>query len=1027
MKTIIENSGIPGLRRAAVALSSGLVLSLAADLSHAQGQAKTSADPADELQEVTVVGSRIKGAVTTEALPVLVLGQEFIESTGAVSGDELFRNIPQMGDVLFEAQNNPQTSNAARGDVNSFNLRSLGVGNTLVLVNGRRMVTHPTSQGTSDTGTVPVLSYNSNAISVAGVDRIEVLLDGAAAIYGADAVAGVVNVVTKNRLDGIEIEAQYGGAENTSLRELELSFAAGKNFDRGNISLFVDHTDRKALPASEQDFTATDDRRPLFVGTPFETSSTPDSRATRGAWPNLATPAANGIIRRGTTALTTSAGSFNIRPAASGSCAYSFSADLCLATGTISYTSLRNLRYDTAYGVTILPETRRTNVMLTGEHSFANDVTAFAEASYYAADTFRLQPPVILLNSLWVPATNYWNPFGAATLSTGQPNPNRIPGLTNVPAAGLPVNLTNYRFNDVGFQNVDVENHQLRLVAGLRGERWGYDWEVGLLYGEAEATDISDNVNATALQASLALATPEAYNPFNGGCVATPSYGDCTPSPQTAIDAIRMDLVRETRSTLTQADLRLSRSDLFSLPAGDVGVAAGLEARRETQRDQRDENLDGTVQFVDRVTGTVTESNVVAVSPNPDTYGKRSVSAAYLEFAVPLVSPAMQIPLVHRFNMQLAGRVEDYSDFGSVAKPKVAAAWDLIEGVRLRGSYSEGFRAPNLEQVNAKEYARLSTQTDYTRCEADLRAKRITSFTACSRSVATSLRVSGNPDLKPEESVSRSIGLVFQPTFIPDDFGSVTLTVDSWKIEQSDIVGLLGTTTSVVQDYYYRVGGSTSPRVIRAAPTPEDILLFAGTGLAPAGVIQQIKDQFINLLPQTVEGIDFGLDWRLRGTPFGDFSVSVNAAKLKTFSREPGPAVDELYAAREAGQINAGTPLPDPSNLIRVNGRPELRWTGSVRWRKGPLRVGLSTRYVGDVEETGFLDPSGNRWIVDSQLTYNLYGEYEFKAGPLGDTSVRIGGRNITDEAPPLTSNGYLGSLYSPYGRYWYMSVKTAF
>ena len=1009
------------------ALAGACGLLIATSGSPLLAQQSTAAASIDDLQEVTIVGSRIKGVVATEALPVVVIDNELITATGAVSGDELFRNIPQLGDVLFEAQNNPQTSNAARGDVNSFNLRSLGVGNTLVLVNGRRIVTHPTSQGTSDTGTVPVLSYNSNAISVAGIGRIEVLLDGAAAIYGADAVAGVVNVVTKSRLDGVEIEAQYGGAEDTSLRELEVNFAAGRNFDGGNVALFIDHTDRKALDAADQPFTATDDRRSLFVGTPFETSSTPDSRATRGAWPNLATPSANGIIRRGTTALTTSSGTFNIRPAASGSCAYSFSTDLCLATGNISYTTLRNLRYDTAYGVSVLPETQRSNVMLVGEYTFANDITAFAEASYYTADTFRLQPPVILLNSLWVPASNYWNPFGPTTLPNGQPNPNRIPGLTNVPAAGLPVNLTNYRFNDVGFQNVNVDNYQARIVAGLRGQRWGYDWELGLVYGEAEAKDVSDNVNANKLQANLALSTPDAYNPFNGGCVATPSYGDCTPSSKAAIDAIRMDLVRETRSTLALADLKFSRADLFALPAGNVGVAAGLEARRETQRDARDENLDGTVPFVDRVTGAVTESNVVAVSPNPDTYGSRTISAAYLEFAVPLVAPAMAVPLVHRVNMQLAGRYEDYSDFGSVSKPKVAMAWDIVEGVRLRGSYSEGFRAPNLEQVNAKEYARLSTQTDFIRCEADLRAKRITSFTACSRSIATSLRVSGNPDLKPEESTNQSIGLVFEPSFVPDTFGKWTFTVDSWKIEQRDIVGLLGAQTSVVQDYFDRANGSSFAKIIRAPVTADDTTLFAGTGIAPAGTVLQIKDQFINLLPQTVEGIDFGLDWRLRGTALGDFSLSLNAAKLRTFSREPGPVVDALYAARAAGKINAATPLPDPSNLIRVNGRPELKWSGSLRWKKGPVRAGLSTRYVGDVEETGFLDANANRWLVDSQLTYNLYGEYEFKEGPLGRTSVRIGGRNITDKDPPLTSNGYLGSLYSPYGRYLYASVKTVF
>src|SRR5690606_18515244 len=169
------------------------LLSIAVQTALAQTPATAEPPPPEEsaptattLDSVVVVGSHIRGAPTTDALPVVVLGAEEIDAAGAISGDELMRSIPQMGDVLFDASNNPQTSNAARGDVNSVNLRSLGVGNTLVLLNGRRLVQHPTSQGTSDTGTVPVQSFNSNAIPVSGLDRMEVLLDGAAAIYGAD-------------------------------------------------------------------------------------------------------------------------------------------------------------------------------------------------------------------------------------------------------------------------------------------------------------------------------------------------------------------------------------------------------------------------------------------------------------------------------------------------------------------------------------------------------------------------------------------------------------------------------------------------------------------------------------------------------------------------------------------------------------------------------------------------------------------------------------------------------------------------
>ncbi len=199
---------------------------------------------------------------------MVVVGQEKLDAIGAVSGDELIRNIPQMGDVSFNPGNNAQTSNAARGDVGSVNLRSLGVGNTLVLLNGRRIVTHPASQGLSDTGTVPVLSYNSNAIPTTGLQRLEVLLDGAAALYGSDAVAGVVNTVLKDNYDGLRLQAQYGGAEGTHLREFQGNILAGKSFDRGNITVSLEYTNRSALRAEDQDFTASANLRPLFADDP---------------------------------------------------------------------------------------------------------------------------------------------------------------------------------------------------------------------------------------------------------------------------------------------------------------------------------------------------------------------------------------------------------------------------------------------------------------------------------------------------------------------------------------------------------------------------------------------------------------------------------------------------------------------------------------------------------------------------------------------------------------------------------------
>ncbi|WP_158764737.1 TonB-dependent receptor domain-containing protein [Terricaulis silvestris] len=993
-------------------------------------QAPTTAE-ADTEDPIVVVGTRIQGARTTDALPVVVLSEDRIAATGATSGDDLLRSIPQMGDVLFEAANNPQTSNSARGDVNSVNLRSLGVGNTLVLLNGRRMVQHPTSQGTSDTGTVPVQSFNSNAIPVSGLDRVEVLLDGAAALYGSDAVAGVVNTVLRNDFDGLGASARYGGAEGTELREFDADIYAGHTFGNGSISFFLNYSDRTELNAADQDFTASDDMRPFFSQYPgYETSNVPDGRSSNAPWAQLAVPATTTALRPRSNGVvvTTAAGAFHVQPESFG-CVGADLGDLCLVSGTVAFSGVnREMRYDTRHETTVRPAVERFNMYLTGEFELTPDLTFFSEIGYYEAESRAMQPPVVNLNAIWIPASNYWNPFGPITFTDGSANPNRLPNLTNVPAAGLPVRLTNYRFVDTGFQEVVVHNYQSRLLAGLRGEVGGFDWESALLYAEAEAEDTSPNINMTALQAQLALSTPDAYNPFSGGCVATTSFGDCSPSSQAAIDAISFDLRRVSRSSLAMADLRFSRNDLFSLPGGNIGVAIGGEIREERQSDDRDANLDGTNTFVDMVTGETNLSNVAAVSPNPDTKGSRTITAAYVEFAVPIVSPDMNIPLVHALDLQIAGRVEDYSDFGSVAKPKFALAWDVFDGLRFRGSYSEGFRAPNLEQVNATQYSRLATGTDFYRCEADLRAGRIATMTACTRSGNSSLLIAGNPDLDPEESTNQSYGIVFQPRFIPEGLGDFTFTIDRWKIEQEDIVGLLGAPTALALDYLNRVEGGSNPNVVREAPDADDVAIFAGTGLDPVGEVVSISDRFINLLPQTVEGIDFGFNWDLRRTPLGSFSVELNASQLIEFSREPGAIVDGLYAARDAGTIDALTPLPDSRELIAQNGRPEWRAFGALTWRTGPWRVGLSANYVSEIEQPALLSSTGEPWVVDEQLIYNAYGQYEFDNVALGsDARVRLGVRDLTDEGPPLADGGYLGAVHRPYGRYWYFDVSTKF
>src|SRR5690606_24208491 len=307
---------------------------------------------------------------------------------------------------------------------------------------------------------------------------------------------------------------------------------------------------------------------------------------------------------------------------------------------------------------------------------------------------------------------------------------------------------------------------------------------------------------------------------------------------------------------------------------------------------------------------------------------------------------------------------------------------------------------------------------------AELRAGRIASMTECGENTSgASLLVAGNPDLKPEESTNRSFGVVLQPAFIPESFGEFTFTADRWRIEQEQLVGLLGAQTALIVDYMNRVEGGANPLVVRADPDEDDIAQFAGTGIDPVGQVISFNDRFINLQPQTAGGVDFGMNWRLRRTKLGSFRVRMDATHLLEFTRDPRPIVDPLYPARDARTIDALTPLPDPTQLVGQNGRPEWRASGSLTWNKGPWRAGLSARYISSFEQPGLLGESGDPWVVESRTTYNVYGQYEFMDG----TELRLGVRDLTDEGPSLAENGYRGSVHNPWGRYFYVSVERSF
>ncbi len=978
-------------------------------------------EEATQIDEIVVVGSQIRGAKVTAALPVTVIGEEEIMAAAPTSGDDLFRSIPQMGDVTFNSSYLPGTSNSARGDTGSVNLRSLGIGNTLVLLNGRRVVGHPTSQANEHL--VPVLTYNTNAIPVSGLKRMEVLRDGAAAIYGADAVAGVVNTVLRDDMTDWTVSTQYGGAEGTGMREMNVSVYGGKDIQdgRGNVSLFFNYDHRDELNTLDQEYTATNDLRGLFAGTGFENSGALNGTSSLSPWGRFTV--------RGTGAVNgASYGAFTVVPATTAGCRTPLADGLCLRnTATLP----GELNADTAaMGLSVMPEVDRFNLFVTGKYQINDAIEAFGELGGYQAKSQAWQEPIGTASgvSFIIPGANYYNPF------TNDPN----------------ITLTGYRFSDMGPISVAVTNRQFRALGGLRGEWKGWNWESALMWSEATAKDVSDNISATKLQEWAAKSTPDAYNFFNGGSLTNPTVGDDTPSNQAALDAIRVDMVRRTKTELGLWDFKVSRPDIYQLPAGPVGVAAGIEVRTETQLDDRDSRIDGTIRYTN-LAGVVS-SDLINQSENPDTYGERDVFSAFAEIAAPLVSPEMGVPLVHNLEVQIAGRFEEYSDFGSVAKPKFAAAWDIVDGFRIRGSWAQGFRAPNLEQINATVITRSNTSSDYIYCEALVRRGAIDSIAPCSSNgmtiksgfvdaasynqahyrKLTAERRSGNPDLQPEESETLSFGLVIQPRFIPAELGDFTVTADWWQVEQTGMVGLFRGQNALILDYLLRKNGSSNPNVVRADVTAADQAIFAGTGLEAAGEVLYVTDAYTNQQPQTVEGLDLGVMWKLRTDSFGDFSANLNVSHLIKYYLDMSPGTQMLADGKASGEIAPTIAIAGSmGDMIADFGRPEWKWSLSTTWRKDAWTVGAFTQYISDLYDDSLTNSAGDYWTVDSTITANLYAEYVFDGArfseALADTAVRVGVRNITDEQPPLASGGYVGAVYQPYGRYWYASIRKTF
>ena len=967
----------------------------------------------DEVEEVVVTGSQIKGAKITGALPVSILSSDDIEAIGVDSGDDLIENIVEQGQNYFtEAEDASGGVNASRGDVGAYNLRNLGVGNTLTLLNGRRLVTSPGYQTELIGGDyVPTASVNSNLIPVTGIERLEILRDGASAIYGADAVAGVINNVLQTDYEGLTVRSRVVAYDHFSTEDTKTTVKWGSFFNDGatNVSVFFDHYDRGNINAQEDPRWGAGDHRPFVDDdSPWKTSTSFRNLSSNSLYGqfDMVTSSEHGSSNPLNHVFTDSNGEFEVFPLGDPRCNNRASQD-----GAI---------FDTGYGTCIAQdgngairanfwgktdvrsELERMNVVMTMNHDMGNGTEAFTELGFYTSESDRIAHPSYAFSSSKhrVGADNYWL------------NQLRFDGTVDGTTysenlfAGYQLYMDNYRYEERQ-RLVNVKKDTYRFLQGFRGSTGDWDWETAFVTSKATSDDVTSNrMSNNLLKEALNDATAAAYNPFTGG-----NY-------ETNIERTLIDVYRKGSSELTMFDFKMSNNELWTLPAGDVGLLLGFELRDEEMDDDRDPRLDGTITYTDYEGDTYPlVADVLNSSPTGDVSGSRDVTSFFAE---------LQIPVAEKVDMQLALRNEDFSDFGSATVGKLALGWDVAPWMYLRGSFSTAFRAPNIIQVNEKTVVRSGTR--YDRAAFQVNAVQSVDNVIDSDSRYTIQRMAtGASGLDAEESDNTSIGVVLTPT------DNLIVTVDTWTIEKDKTIGLFGRENQTVNDMLLRFANGTNncatfagdPLVVREAPDEGDAAGFAAAGVCPFGDIKYIQNDYTNMALRTVEGTDVSVYYSLETDNGSAFDVRYNGTFLDKFEQKASGDFAALQAKKDSGEIPESIPLKGFGDLLGKDGVYDNKHSVRVSWDKGPYRVSLTGLKKGSFEQTSLGLKDGVAYVVPSMTTLNLTMSYGFDVRG-NKAKIRFAVKNLEDERAPTADRyyGYYADAHSDYGRNYYLDFQ---
>ncbi|MEL4250320.1 TonB-dependent receptor [Shewanella xiamenensis] len=749
-----------------------------------------------KVERIEVTGSRIKRTDMEAASPVLVMNRDELEATGMISIGDILQTIPAAGSALNTAFNN-----GGDGSTN-MDLRNLGAQRLLVLVNGKRWISSLGS--TVDLNTIPTST----------IERIEVLKDGASAVYGSDAIAGVVNIITRKNFEGVEVSV-YGGqnAKYDDGRQYTADFTVGSVSEKGGLLFNMAHVTQQPIWAGDRDISDTgysstaDNTRIRVKGSQL-------NQANQDALAAIGKPNSSGIYdymsKEGTGA---NIGMNQFRPR-TGSDVYNYAPDNYLSTPQNRNSFYVQGFYDISDNLRVVSDFMMTNRKSSQELA---PMPLTLGASFGAA-----------ASRVDIGGNNIYNPFGETLYGDS----------ARAVANGKPVGYVPYalqrRMIEAGSRQYNQNDTTYRAMLGLEGnidDNW--TWTASYIYGQNNQDVLTTGLlNLTRINQALG----DNCNASNG-CVALNLFGGPGSVTQDMVDYITFDSV--SRSGLTMKDYTFNISgDLFDLPAGAVGLAFGLERREETGFDTPD---------------PLTVTGESSGNQRDATAGGFRLDEAYVELAIPVIESLLITPAV---------RVSDHDAYGNNTTGKVGAEFRPMDDMLLRGTWAQGYRAPSISDLYAGSADSYPTWQDPCNNPQTLNPSE---FPGCSsvpdgyKQANTQIRISqvSSPDLKPETSESYTFGTVYNPSWLE----GAELTLDYYNIKVEDAIG--------------RYGHTRIARECATGSNPDACNYIDRDSL---GNIVDLRNFLQNAGTYEVEGIDFFTAYRFPETSYGSFKASLDLA-----------------------------------------------------------------------------------------------------------------------------------------------------